>query len=73
MATVPGLQVGRIIHYVGRNGEDKEHLAGIITATHGDTTEVTFTLFLENHTSTGYTAVYDAECAIGTWHWPERV
>jgi len=67
---LPGLQIGRIIHYV--SPYNNEHQAGIITGTHGDTSEVTFTLFASDGTYSGETAVYDANCAVGTWHWPER-
>ena len=67
--------VGRVVHYVSYgtpNGEyEPEHRAAIIT----EVGPVLVGLCVLNPTGLFFNrdVRFDADCAGGTWHWPERV
>jgi hypothetical protein len=70
--------VGRIVHYVSEEGE---HLAAIITRTHGVLEMVDLTCFYPEATArtisggeTHSRVPFDEKTfALRSWHWPERV
>jgi hypothetical protein len=61
--------VGRIVHYVPDGS--REHLAALVTSVADDT--VNLTVFDADSMFRAYEIPHDANCAPGTYHWPERV
>jgi hypothetical protein len=60
--------VGRIVHYVP-DGKIV-HLAALVTSVADDT--VNLTVFDADSMFRAYEIPHDADCAPGTYHWPER-
>lgn len=70
--------VGRIVHYISREGEEIAkggvHMAAIIVGVNEEIGKISLRVFSsEGHDFFFDSVVYDEEQKQGTWHWPERV
>lgn len=66
---IPGVGVGRIVHYSSGTGEC---FAGIITKILNEEM-VALRVFFPNGSDVSTPAIYSDDRAAGTWHWPEKV
>ena len=65
-----GASVGRVVHLVA---DDGECLAAMVTKVpDGDAIPLLLTVFAPSG-PTIFSAPFDADNAVSTWHWPERV